>query len=149
MSITIPTILDTLFPAGTAHNTALPVTVVDRGANHTPASTRLSHNFGIPYKGGKSTFAFYGDFGTDPSIAIKIQAAFDGGSVYSASGTSSGALNNNNWIDLTDSQGNAVEINNSQGVVTLDIGKCMLRFVITTSDTNVTVAGSDIKLAIS
>ena len=95
-----------------------------QGTHHFPTST------GFDYRGGKSTFAFSG---TDFSNVthIKIQANFDGVAT--------------NWIDLTDSADNAVEVD-GQTILTVDIGKCKLRFLTavgsggTQSDINITVS---------
>ena len=94
------------------------------GTHHFPTS------LGFDYRGGKSTFAFSG---TDFSNVthIKIQANFDGTAT--------------NWIDLTDSADNAVEVD-SPTILTVDIGKCKLRFLglvaggDTQSDINITVS---------
>jgi len=86
---------------------------------------------GFEYRGGKSTFAFSTDQAQFNKVsAIKIQANFDGTAT--------------NWIDLTDSADNAVEVD-SPTILTVDIGKCKLRFnaVIsaeTTGVTNITVS---------
>jgi len=71
---------------------------------------------GFEYRGGKTTFGFYGTFsGSDTNNNIKIQAAFDNGST------------NANWVDLTDAQGSAVVVQGND-IVSVDIGKCRLRF---------------------
>ncbi len=84
---------------------------------------------GFNYTGGKSTFAFStaeADF--NKVTSIKIQASFDDA----------------NWIDLTDSADGAVTVA-ANSILTVDIGKCKLRFntVIsaeTTGVTNITVS---------
>jgi hypothetical protein len=97
-------------------------------------TTVATHNFptddGIDYRGGKSTFAFSGASGAFTNVSsIKIQASFD----------------DTNWIDLTDSADNPVDFDDAT-ILTVDIGKCKLRFrtVVsnnpTTSDINITVS---------
>ena len=84
---------------------------------------------GFNYNGGKSTFAFStaeADF--NKVTAIKIQASFDDA----------------NWIDLTDSADNPVTVA-ANSILTVDIGKCKLRFntvigATTTGVTNITVS---------
>ena len=97
-------------------------------------TTATTHNFptdnGVDYRGGKSTFAFSGGPGAFDNVSsIKIQASFDDA----------------NWIDLTDSADNPVDFDDAT-ILTVDIGKCKLRFrtVVsgspTTSDINITVS---------
>lgn len=86
-------------------------------------------NAGFEYRGGKSTFAFSTDQAQFNKVtAIKIQASFD----------------DTNWIDLTDSADNPVSVGGNS-ILTVDVGKCKLRFnaVIsaeTTGVTNITVS---------
>lgn len=82
----------------------------------TSSSGNYPSDTGFDYRGGKTTFGFYGSFvGGTSNNTIKIQAAFDDGAT------------NANWIDLTDAQGNAVLIKEND-IVSVDIGKCKLRF---------------------
>lgn len=130
MSITIPNVFE--IPALSA-DSAVPVS--------TPPGSQV-HTYGFPYQGGKSTFAFYGNFTNVTSI--KIQAAFDGGSVNNGNNTPD-ANPDLNFIDLTNSDGNAELITASNRLVTVDIGKCMLRFRV---DVSGTMAGT-INVAVS
>jgi len=96
-------------------------------------TTAATYNYptdaGFDYRGGKSTFAFStaeADF--NKVTAIKIQASFD----------------NANWIDLTDSVNSPVSVSGNS-ILTVDIGKCKLRFntvigATTTGVTNITVS---------
>lgn len=111
MSITIP-IIETI--SGLSADADLPVSSVGQ-----------VHTYGIPYQGGKSTFAFHGNFGGVTSI--KLQAAFDGGSVNNGNNNPD-AVADLNFIDLTNSDGGAELITANNRLVTVDIGKCMLRF---------------------
>lgn len=111
MSITIP-IIETI--SGLSADADLPV-----------RSEGQVHTYGFPYQGGKSTFAFTGNFNNVTSI--KLQAAFDGGSVNNGNDTPD-AVADLNFIDLTNSDGGAELITNTNRLVTVDIGKCMLRF---------------------
>ncbi len=128
MSITIPNVFT--IPALSA-DSAVPV-----------SSEGQVHTYGFAYQGGKSTFAFYGNFTNVTSI--KIQAAFDGGSVNNGNNTPD-ANPDLNFIDLTNSDGNAELITASNRLVTVDIGKCMLRFRV---DVGGTMAGT-INVAVS
>ena len=123
MSIVIPNV-ETI-PSGN-YSTAkhYPVKTVDNG------DSTYTHTFGFPYRGGKSTIAFYGNFGS--GTQIRIQAAFDGGQV--TNGTESDTNEPANFINLTDSQGNSDPIT-ANGIFTVDIGKCMLRFEVSATST--------------
>lgn len=130
--ITITEVLDK--NGGVATSYARPLSTVDNGAG-APTDTRYDHSYGFRYKGGKSTLAFYGDFGDDTTI--KIQAAFDGGVVTTDTDDTLAvpAPQAGNFIDLTDSQGEVVTVSGND-IVTLDIGKCVLRFHITVNGTD-------------
>ena len=119
---------------GSATSYARPLSTVDNGAA-APTSTRYDHSYGFRYKGGKSTLAFYGDFGT--ATTIKLQAAFDGGVVTTDTNDTLDvpAPQAGNFIDLTDSQGEIVTVSGND-IVTLDIGKCVLRLHITVNGTD-------------
>lgn len=134
-SITIPNIV-TISPANAQISATadLPVSSVNNGdGTHT-------HTYGIPYKGGKSTLAFYGTFTN--VTKIEIEAAFDGGQLTDSNATAP-ATHAGNFIKLTDSADSAIEID-ANDIVNLDIGKCMLRFHVVA-----TGAVSPINVAIS
>lgn len=137
MSITIPSVvtISGTSPTAVATTSDLPVSSVNNGdGTHT-------HTYGIPYKGGKSTFAFYGNFTN--VTKIEIQAAFDGGQLTDSNATAP-ALHTGNFITLTDSQDAIVSVTGND-IVSIDIGKCMLRFKVTVSGT----MQGDINIAVS
>jgi len=140
MSITIPSVVTISGTGGTAVSTTsdLPVSSVSNGdGTHT-------HTYGIPYKGGKSTFAFYGDATAFNNVTkIEIQAAFDGGQLTNGNPTAP-ALHTGNFITLTDNQDAIVSVTGND-IVSIDIGKCMLRFKVTVTGT----MQSDIHIAVS
>jgi hypothetical protein len=98
-------------------------------AGTTAATYNYPTDAGFRYTGGKITFAFStaaADF--NKVTAIKIQASFDDA----------------NWIDLTDSVNSPVSVSGNS-ILTVDIGKCKLRFntvigATTTGVTNITVS---------
>jgi hypothetical protein len=98
-------------------------------AGTTAATYNYPTDAGFRYTGGKSTFEFStaaADF--NKVTAIKIQASFDDA----------------NWIDLTDSVNSPVSVSGNS-ILTVDIGKCKLRFntvigATTTGVTNITVS---------
>lgn len=132
MSLTIPTIFtiphgsDSSYHASGDGVQTLPVSTTDLGAGANP---RYQHKFGFPYKGGKSTFAFYSETWSQ-NVTIKIQAAFDGGYVTNNTATYKLDSANENFMTLKDSAGAEVVVDSTQRIVNVDIGKCMLRFLI-------------------
>lgn len=132
MSLTIPTIFtiphgsDSSYHASGDGVQTLPVSTTDLGSGANP---RYQHKFGFPYKGGKSTFAFYSETWSQ-NVTIKIQAAFDGGYVSNNTATYKLDSANENFMTLKDSAGAEVVVDSTQRIVNVDIGKCMLRFLI-------------------
>jgi hypothetical protein len=139
MSLTIPTIFTIPHGSGSSYHASgdgvqtLPVSTTDYGSGVDP---RYQHKFGFPYKGGKSTFAFYGAW--SQNVTIKIQAAFDGGYVTNNTETYKLDSANENFMTLKDSAGAEVVVNSSQRIVNVDIGKCMLRFLISGDNADLT-----------
>ena len=132
MSLTIPTIFTIPHGSGSSYHASgdgvqtLPVSTTDLGSGANP---RYQHKFGFPYKGGKSTFAFYSETWSQ-NVTIKIQAAFDGGYVTNNTATYKLDSANENFMTLKDSAGAEVVVDSTQRIVNVDIGKCMLRFLI-------------------
>jgi len=115
----------------------LPVATVDNG------DTSFTHTYGFQYRGGKATIALFSSDWTGTTVTL--QAAFDGGATTDNNSTAP-VTYAGEFINLTDSSGQAVTIGaTGSEVVTIDIGKCMLRFKVTTAGTT----PADIKISVS
>lgn len=131
-------ITDLLLVESGSASADLPVSTVDNG------DTTFTHTYGFQYRGGKATIALYSADWTGTTVTL--QAAFDGGTTTDNNSTAP-VIYDGEFINLTDSSGQAVTIGGATGseVVTVDIGKCMLRFKVTTAGTT----PADIKISVS